>query len=282
MSTPNYAQNRHPADNLKELLRAQNSSGIEKAVYEGAEPIDVLVAKAVTNANHAAQVLGSVPAGGSTGQVLSKLSNADGDADWTAVSTVGDVTAASAFGSDNRLLRSDGSGKAVQSSSVQLDDAGNLTNITSVEANSVQAAGIVLASGGISINKDLVSDNSYSGVTITGINGGENISQWEAVYFSFTDGEWMKASASLAGKFPAAGIAVASTTNGAPAVVLTSGIIRHDAWSWSAGALYLSTTTGGLTQTSPSSAGECVQPIGWAITPDIVFLNFNQAYGEVV
>lgn len=42
----------------------------------------------------------------------------------------GDVTAASAFGTDNRLIRSDGTGKGVQASSITLEDAGNLIGVT--------------------------------------------------------------------------------------------------------------------------------------------------------
>lgn len=312
MSTPNYAQNTHPAENLKELLRAQNEAGITKAVFKGLEPIEVLVAKAVTNANHAAVASGSVPAGGSTGQalvkasnidldviwanqtggtsvpsggttgqVLTKVSNADGDADWTTVGGTGDVTAASNFGTDNRLLRSDGVLKGAQSSSVSLDDSGNITNVATITATTVSASGVAIGAGGVSLNAALSTDDTYAGLTISGINGGETIAQWEVVYYSFSDTEWMKADANAAGKFPAAGIAVAATTNGNAATVLVSGTVRNDAWTWVAGPIYLSTTAGGLTQTAPSASGDCVQPVGYAITADVAFFHFNQAYAEV-
>jgi len=134
----------------------------------------------------------------------------------------------------------------------------------------------------LSIDATLAADDTFSGICITGKNGGETIAQWETVYYSAADAEWMKADADAAGKFPARGMATAATTNGAAANILVNGTVRHDAWNWTVGAdIYLSTTAGGLTQTTPSTAGDCVQPVGYAITADIAFFNFGQAYAEV-
>lgn len=47
----------------------------------------------------------------------------------------GDVTAAAAFATDNRLLRSDGTGKGAQASPVALTDAGALSGITTLETS---------------------------------------------------------------------------------------------------------------------------------------------------
>jgi hypothetical protein len=44
----------------------------------------------------------------------------------------GDVSAAAAFGTDNRLVRSDGTGKGVQASTATLDDTGNLSGIVNL------------------------------------------------------------------------------------------------------------------------------------------------------
>lgn len=41
----------------------------------------------------------------------------------------GDVTAASSFGTDNRLIRSDGTGKGVQSSGITIDDSNNMSGV---------------------------------------------------------------------------------------------------------------------------------------------------------
>ena len=52
----------------------------------------------------------------------------------------GDVTAAANFGTDNRLIRSDGTGKGVQSSGIAIDDTDNISginNVTGADANLV-------------------------------------------------------------------------------------------------------------------------------------------------
>jgi hypothetical protein len=54
----------------------------------------------------------------------------------------GDVVAALAFGTDNRVLRSDGTDKGVQSSGVTLDDSNNISGI-----NNLTAGGLVDLSG---------------------------------------------------------------------------------------------------------------------------------------
>jgi hypothetical protein len=73
-----------------------------------------------------------LPDGGSTGEVLVKLSDDDGDAGWVAAGGSGDVTAAAVFATDNRLIRSDGAGKGVQASVVSLTDLGALSGITDI------------------------------------------------------------------------------------------------------------------------------------------------------
>lgn len=61
------------------------------------------------------------------------------DAAWyaAAVAASGDVTAGSAFGTDNKILRSDGTGKGVQSSIVYLNDSGDIYGAASLTANYV-------------------------------------------------------------------------------------------------------------------------------------------------
>lgn len=51
----------------------------------------------------------------------------------------GDVTAASAFGTDNRLIRSDGTAKGVQASGVTLDDSDNMSGAGSYAAGTTSA-----------------------------------------------------------------------------------------------------------------------------------------------
>ena len=53
----------------------------------------------------------------------------------------GDVSAASNFGTDNRILRSDGTTKGAQSSAVTLDDSGNLSGIGTLATSGVVTVG---------------------------------------------------------------------------------------------------------------------------------------------
>jgi hypothetical protein len=130
------------------------------------------------------------------------------------------------------------------------------------------------------------SDDTYTAMgVIEGLNAGENVAQWETVYFDATDSEWKQADADAAGEFPAWGIAVAAGTDGNEMLVLTKGIVRNDGWDWSAPnvPLYLSDTAGGLTETAPSTSGDCVQPVGYTISDDEVYFDVNpvSGWGEV-
>lgn len=186
----------------------------------------------------------------------------------------GDVTAAAAFGTDNVLIRSDGTGKGVQATGITVDDSDNVTIPGDVDATNLNVSTVA-------ISRTLGTDDTYSGIVIADINGGATIAQWEAVYYSFSDGEWMLADANGTSTYPAQGLAVAATTNGAAATVLIQGFVRNDAWNWSAGPIYLSATPGALTQTAPATSGDKVQVVGFAITADVAYFHFNQDYVEV-
>jgi hypothetical protein len=71
-----------------------------------------------------------VPAGGTTGQVLKKASNADNDTVWA---TDAEGIGGSTGSTDNRLLRSDGTGGAtLQSSAITVDDSGNMSGVGTI------------------------------------------------------------------------------------------------------------------------------------------------------
>ena len=63
--------------------------------------------------------------------------------------------------------------------------------------------------------------------------------------------------------------------------------MRHDGWAdtFVVGAtIYLSddpTDNDGINDTAPSTAGDCVQVVGWAISVDEVYFNFSGHYLEV-
>ena len=57
----------------------------------------------------------------------------------------GDVTAAAAFGTDNRLLRSDGTGKGAQASGITVDDSNNVSGVGTFSSGAITASGAISA-----------------------------------------------------------------------------------------------------------------------------------------
>jgi hypothetical protein len=171
------------------------------------------------------------------------------------------LTAASAAASAGLLWTSGGADRSAVAT-----DTVNTLNATTATA------------GALNFSRTLGTDDTYHGIGITGINAGATIAQWETVYYDFAAGEWLLADANGVNTFPAQGLAVAAGTDGNALTVMVQGIVRNDAWAWSAGPIYLSTTAGGLTQTAPSTSGDKVQVVGFALTADVAYFNFNTTY----
>ena len=87
---------------------------------------------------------------GTSGQVL-QTGGAAANPAWATVSGTGDVTAASSFGTDNRIIRSDGTGKGVQASGITIDDSANLTGVGTINTYTIGAAASDTAAGIIEI-----------------------------------------------------------------------------------------------------------------------------------
>lgn len=81
---------------------------------------------------------------GTSGQVLT--TDGSGNTSWGTAGS-GDVSTSSAFGTDNRLIRSDGTAKVVQSSGITIDDSDNVTGMASL-ALGTTAGGVRLRSRG--------------------------------------------------------------------------------------------------------------------------------------
>ena len=66
---------------------------------------------------------------GSTNTSVYRKESGAGNTGWIAITNAGggDVTAASTFGTDNRIVRSDGTGKGVQSTGISIDDSDDIT-----------------------------------------------------------------------------------------------------------------------------------------------------------
>jgi hypothetical protein len=99
----------------------------------------------------------------------------------------GDVTAAASFGTDNRIIRSDGTGKGVQASAATLDDSGNISGATwhgtAVAAayggtgqTSYTTGDLLYASGAAALSKLAASTSGY----VLTSNGAGAAPSWQA------------------------------------------------------------------------------------------------------
>lgn len=82
---------------------------------------------------------------GTSGYLL-QTQGAGANPQWASVSGTGDVTAAVAFGTDNRVIRSDGTGKGVQSTGITVDDSDNMSGVVNVNSLRFAALGANLHS----------------------------------------------------------------------------------------------------------------------------------------
>jgi hypothetical protein len=102
---------------------------------------------------------------GSNGQVLSADSAQATGVKWVSVAGTGDVTAASAFGTDNVLLRSDGTGKGAQATGYVVSDTDNITIPATTAAS---AKGIFYKGANTFIHNFKYGPNGT--VTVNGLN----------------------------------------------------------------------------------------------------------------
>ncbi len=153
-----------------------------------------------------------------------------------------------------------------------IGDGTILTNIGGVSGSSGGGPRVIL-------NGALGTDDTWSGSSITNVDAGETITQWELVRVH-TDGQYHLADCDAAGEFPAVGIASNSAVDNGDINVIEYGVVRNDAWSWTVGgSIYLSATAGGLTQTAPSTSGHAVQRVGFALSADSAYFNFSGEWG---
>jgi len=121
---------------------------------------------------------------GTSGQVL-QSGGAGANVSWATVAGTGDVTAASAFGTDNVLIRSDGTSKGVQSTGISVADTTNDisgTGFIKPAANDGGALGdgthgfsdLFLASGGVINwnNGDVLVTHSANTLAFSGASSG--------------------------------------------------------------------------------------------------------------
>lgn len=119
------------------------------------------------------------------------------------------------------------------------------------------------------LTKALPTDLSYSGDTTT-VTVDTNAVGIGAALVMASDGNFDEADADSATTMPCTALAL--ETGVGSKLVLLSGYVRNDTWSWTVGGiLYVSTTQGTMTQTAPSGTGDQIQPVGIAVASNIVY-----------
>jgi len=123
------------------------------------------------------------------------------------------------------------------------------------------------------------SDDTGNGVAAT-MTVDANATGVGAALYLVSDGNFDEADASAAATMPCSALALETGTGSKK--VLLQGFLRNDGWTWTVGGrVYVSETTGALTQTQPSTASACVQPVGIATHADRIWFNPTLDFVEV-
>ncbi len=128
---------------------------------------------------------------------------------------------------------------------------------------------------GISVNVEPTDDLDYQGI-VTTMTVDTNAEGVGAPLFLAADGHLDTADADTVATAPC--VALALETGTGSKKVLLMGTLRVDAWNWTIGPgatslIYLSETVGTLTQTKPTTEDAVVQPVGFALTDDMIMFN---------
>jgi hypothetical protein len=118
------------------------------------------------------------------------------------------------------------------------------------------------------VTEDLTAD----GMKVT-LVAGESLVFGEVEYIA-TNGKAMRADASANNTSRALAMATSTLALDEPGTFLLFGFVRNSGWSWTVGAeIYLSETTGALTQTAPTTSNSVTQVMGTAISADLMYFN---------
>lgn len=135
-----------------------------------------------------------------------------------------------------------------------------------------------------STSGEIILNNSISDLSGTGMmtygTVDANSTGVGAALFIAADGNYEEANAGALATMP--GVALALETGTGNKKILLQGNIRNNTWSWTPGGLiYISTTTGALTQTIPSASGQQVQIVGYASSANTIYFNPNLMLIEI-
>jgi hypothetical protein len=130
-----------------------------------------------------------------------------------------------------------------------------------------------------------IADEKCSGITAA-FEAGEALVRGDVVYFKAGDSKMHKVNMTAGNSeaIPAVAMAAEDISINTVGKFLMQGVI-HDAGTFPtytvAGRLYAPEAEGPPTQTKPSTDGDLVQVIGWAITADKIYFNPSPDYIEV-
>lgn len=133
---------------------------------------------------------------------------------------------------------------------------------------------------GINLMNPPTADLTASGLIITATVD-TNAQGIGAPLFMAADGHLDTADADGSTTSPC--VALAMETGTGSKKILVHGILRVDSWNWTTGPgdaslIYVSNSVGTLTQTRPSATDSVIQPVGWALTADVIYFSPSMMY----
>lgn len=125
------------------------------------------------------------------------------------------------------------------------------------------------------------SNNSGNGIVLNINVSSNSVGIGACLAMNYSTNLLVEATALNEYRIPA--IALAMQTGTGMKDVLLLGIFRKDTWSWTPNKIiYVSTTTGLMTQIRPDGLGQNVQELGFALTPTIMIFNPDKSYFKLL
>lgn len=124
----------------------------------------------------------------------------------------------------------------------------------------------------------LTGDGGYVGTKMT-VTVDDGATVFGDVLAQAADFNYDRADASAAAT--SVGLVMALSDGSGSKEVLIEGQVCETDWNWNAGLLYLSITTGEMTQTAPVASGEQVVAVGWALSADTIYFKPSLVLAEI-
>jgi len=125
----------------------------------------------------------------------------------------------------------------------------------------------------------LTSNGTYVGTKIT-VTVDDASAIFGDVLAQAADFHYDRADASAAAN--SVGLVMALSDGTGTKEVLIEGQVCDTDWDWNAGLLYLSVTTGKMTQSAPATSGDQVIAVGWALSADTIYFKPSLVLAEIV